>query len=89
MSWSVSAMGKGVAVGRELHTQFERLQGMLEPEQSIKERVSEIVGLATRSAPETGFLVRAEGTQYTMVDKVPQVQHMHLKVEIDIVAFVE
>ena len=86
MSWSVSAMGKGEAVGRSLKDQFSRIPAMVQPEQDIKNKVAEIVEDACSSAPTSGFIVRAEGHQYSL-DGIPQT--MHLKIEIDLIKFCE
>ena len=92
MSWSVQAMGKGEAVGRALQKQFDAISQMAAPEQSIKDKVAEIVAAATAGAPESGFVVRANGHQYTTSPQpgAPSVMvQMSLKVEIDVVAFAE
>jgi hypothetical protein len=86
MSWSVSAMGKGEAVGRSLKDQFSRIPAMVQPEQDIKNKVAEIVDAACSSALTSGFIIRAEGHQYSL-NEIPQ--SMHLKVEIDLINFYE
>ncbi len=86
MSWSVSAMGKGEAVGKALAEQFFHIPLMVQPEQDMKDSVAEIVELATSAAPTSGFIVRAEGHQYRNDGGM---QSMHLKVEIDLMKFHE
>jgi hypothetical protein len=85
MSWSVTAMGKGKAVGAKLAVEFAGLHKMNEPEHAIKDKVAEIVALATDAAPDAGFIVRANGSQWS----APGHTNINLKVEIDTVVFSE
>lgn len=88
MSWSVSAMGKGEAVGRKLAADFAQIASynMPEPEQAMANKAAEICAAACGGAPDGGLIVRGEGHAYKQNDKM---QGMHFKLEIDLLALAE
>ena len=89
MSWSVSAMGKGVAVEYVISEQFGKMGKMIEPEQAMADGALEIIRAACNGAPDSGLIVRADGSQYTDSSvgnpESGKVKGMHFKLEIDLI----
>lgn len=88
MSWSVSAMGKGEAVGKSLAAQFEQVAkyNMAEPENAMAVKAAEICQTACNGAPDQGRIVRGNGSQWTDNGVV---KGLNFKLEIDLVALAE
>jgi hypothetical protein len=85
MSWSISVMGQGRDVNEQVQREL-KAHHLVEPEESMKDKVAEIVEAATAAAPFNGFVVRAEGSQYQRHDGLQsEMVSLHLKVEIDVV----
>lgn len=90
MSWSVSAFGKTTAVAAKLSADFARIT-CSEPEQSIKNKVAEVVAAALAVYP-AGTVVRVEasGSQYTPDSTKPDEKTNNVKLSLDPVhGFVE
>jgi hypothetical protein len=65
MSWSVSAIGKAAAVAEKVASELERSK-CSEPEETIKNTVADVVGVALRAFPPNyAVRVNASGSQQT------------------------
>jgi hypothetical protein len=82
-------MGKGEAVGRSLATQFEGIAKykMHEPEESVKNKVAEILKQLTDAAPDAGFVVEASGSQCIGADG--GVSYTNLQIKVHTTQFAE
>jgi hypothetical protein len=79
-------MGAGDKLAAKLQKDFESMGPMAEPEQSIKDKVAEIVQAQCAGEASTGFIVRANGHQYRNADGRLSGS---LKVEIETVQLAE
>lgn len=85
MSWSVSAMGKGSAVAAKVKEELSRYK-CAEPEETIKEKISEAIQAACNGAPNQGFNVSANGSQYSDGGVV---KGMNFSAKVDLVQLAE
>lgn len=80
MSWSVSAVGKPIAVAQKLTEEFGRSK-CAEPEETIKSMVADIAAKALASfAPDIAVRINASGSQYADNGIV---KYNQLKIEIE------
>ena len=79
MSWSINVMGKGSAIQEAAAEQAKHV--CAEPEESMKQRALEAIGAAGKACPDSGFIIQANGSQWTD-NGVVKGCNMQLKIEL-------
>ncbi len=85
MSWSVSAIGKPVAVAAKLAGDFARIPPMQEPEETGKNAAASAVAAIVPAFPDSHVVrVECNGSQYTPdSSKAPDKKINQLTIKID------